>query len=411
MKNLKLICTLCGKDHSRDRLALRCSDCNEPLEFEEVREGRIHIESEPGQNLFERYADFLPFEYSDPDSSLGEGFTSLIESRALAEEIGVMQLYLKNETQNPTWSFKDRGTASCIRHALELGYTRVGTVSAGNMGASVAAYGARSRLETFVIADDVAEARLAPIAMYGPHLIRVACGREELVQHTLAIGARRDIYFSNSDAPMRIEGYKTIAYEICEQTSFNVPDVVLMPTSSGGGIRGVEKGFREFYRLGVIDRMPRCVAVQPQACCPIHTAYVQGRPTWERCETPTTIAPDIASQTPYSGNQVLRMLRAGNGLSVAVSDDEMLEAQLSLGKAGMFVQPESAATYAALRHLKQQKEICPDSRVVCILTSCGLRNPSALPRQRLNSIRTQPGKLETHIAAIIKQGYSYGALL
>lgn len=405
MKKFKLLCTGCGKDHTQDRLAMRCSACSEPLEYEEAREGSIRKDATSG-SVFDKYADFLPFDYPDSGSSLGEGFTSLVEARELAEEIGILQLYLKNETQNPTWSFKDRGTASCIRHALELGYTRVGTVSSGNMGASVAAYGAKSRLETFVIVDDIVEEKLNPIAIYGPHLLRVRCDRSDLMYRSLEIGARRDIYFSNSDTPMRIEGYKTIAYELCEQVNFDVPDMILTPTSSGGNIRGIEKGFREFYHLGLIDRLPRFVAVQPLGCCPIHLAHSGRSATWKRWEHPDTLAWDIVNTAPYSGNQVLRMLDANGGLTVAVSDNDMLQAQRSLAKTGIFVQPESAATYAALRHLKQKGEVGPDSRAACILTSSGLKFTGALAMHNLRAIPVSLEGLDMRIADIIRKGYT-----
>ncbi|MDR2726916.1 MAG: threonine synthase [Deltaproteobacteria bacterium] len=394
MKQLSLRCGLCGREYRPDHLAIRCAACGEPLEFEDARMGHIRESQGPTQNLFERYKDFLPFDHSDPHSTLGEGLTPLIESSVLAETIGILQLYLKNETKNPTWSFTDRGTASCIRHALELGYRRVGSVSSGSLGASVAAYGAKARLETFIIVDDVPEETLAPIAVYGPHLIRVACGRNELTRRSLDIGARNDIYFMNADAPMRIEGYKTTAYEICEQTNFEVPDLIVTPVDSGSNIRGIAKGFREFFQLGLIRHMPRLMAVQPSSRCSIVHACREDR----------------ANPASYSGSLVLHLLRSEGNLTAAISDAAMLAAQSELARAGLFVQPESAATYAALRDLKDRGEIGPDSRVACILTAGGLKSRSDPAARPPVPACIASEELDARIAGIIRQGHMFADL-
>ncbi len=395
-----LRCTACHKEYPHERLFVRCPECDEPLEYDEVREAAIH----PGnrtQSLFERYADFLPLERPGADL-LGEGFTPLLASPDLADRLGIAALHLKMESQNPTWSFKDRGTAASLLHALECGYTRIGTASSGNMGASVAAYGARAGLETFVVVNDIPEEKLGPIAIYGPHVIRVKAPWDVLTSLTHEVGVRHGIYFTNADVPMRVEGYKTIAYEICEQLDFDAPDVVIVPTSAGGNIRGIEKGFREFYKLGLIERIPRFVASQPEACCPIHEACMAGRLAFEKVENPgKTFAGAIFNTAPVSGNQVLRLLRERRGTTAAVSDAEMLIAQRILAGEGVFAQPDSASAYASLQHLAERGEVDASSRVVCVITAGGLKLPSALTMQSLSAFDADTATLDACVRSII----------
>jgi len=255
-----------------------------------------------------------------------------------------------------------------------------------------------------VVVGDIPEEKLGPIAIYGPHLIRTKADWDELAWRTLAIGASHGIYFTNADAPMRIEGYKTIAYEVCEQTAFDPPELVVVPTSAGGNIRGIEKGFREFFRLGLIKRLPRFVAVQPLGCHPIHRARIEGSQTWRRFENLGTIAGAITNSAPASGNQVLRMLAAGNGTTEAVSDPELLAAQRDLAEVGLFVQPDSAAAYAALLHLRDRGELGPDSRVVCILTAGGLKLTAALGMHALSVKDVSVEQLESCIVNILQSG-------
>lgn len=398
-----LRCTACGKEYPHERLSARCPDCDEPLEYDDVREGTIRSGSLATQGIFERYADFLPLA-NPPSTVLGEGFTPLLSAPALAERLGVARIHLKMESQNPTWSFKDRGTAASLLHALECGYTRIGTASSGNMGASVAAYGARAGLETFVVVNDIPEEKLGPIAIYGPHVIRVKAEWGVLTALTREVGDRHHIYFSNADVPMRVEGYKTIGYEICEQLNFDAPDVVVVPTSAGGNIRGIAKGFREFFKLGLIARMPRFVAAQPEACCPIHDAWTAGRVAYEQVLNPgKTFAGAIFNTAPSSGNQVLRMLRECRGATAAASDAEMLIAQRILAEEGVFAQPDSASAYAALQHLVEQGEVDASSRIVLLVTAGGLKVPSALAMQSLGASDADLETLDACIDGILNR--------
>lgn len=385
MKEYKLICTNCNESYKKETRNLRCDDCNEPLELEEVKEGKIRTGNVLAQSSLERYVDFFPYLRLDERLNLNEGFTSLVSSEELAIEYGLEGLYFKNETLNPTWSFKDRGTVTGVLRALNLGYKKIGTVSTGNMATSVAAYGAKAGLETYVLVKDgIADEKIKPIAIYGPRLIEVDGDYSKMYDESLAIGHENNIYFINSDAPFRVEGYKTMAFEICEQLSFKVPDYVIVPTSAGGDIRGIEKGFREFFNVGLIDKVPKMVAVQGSGCSPIYNAYRDGKPEIDRVEEPNTIAHAIENPFPPSGNAVLRMLKRNGGLAVGVSDEEILDCQKRLASLGFFVQPASATSLAALDRLYMDKVIKKSDSIVCILTGAGLKYTAALDEHELD---------------------------
>jgi threonine synthase len=347
--------------------------------------GKIKEGNYLDQTLLERYADFFPFRSVRKDVCLHEGFTPLIESSGIAEELGIKTVFLKNETNNPTWSFKDRGTSTGLQHALKLGYEKIGTVSSGNMAASVAAYGAKANMKTFVLVSaDLPVEKLNPIAIYNPILIRVKGDYGNLYYESLKIGREQGIYFINSDVPFRVEGSKTIAFEICEQLNFTVPDYVIVPTSSGGNLRGIIKGFKEFHLCGLIDRIPRIVCAQAQGCAAIYNAYRNDHATISRVENPHTIAHAIENPLPPSGNEILRQLRANDWISSAVTDEEIIHAQRRLAADGIFGQPAAAVPLAALRQLAGTGVIGSNDSVVLLITGSGLKYTAAFKKHDLS---------------------------
>ncbi|MFY9613310.1 MAG: threonine synthase [Tissierellaceae bacterium] len=385
MNKEKLVCTNCGESYDKETKNFRCDKCGEPIELEEVKEGKISDGNPLGQTLLERYKDFYPSLSTENNFSLNEGFTSLVSVDDMAKEYGISGLFFKNETQNPTWSFKDRGTVTGVLRAMNLGYKKIGTVSTGNMATSVAAYGARAGLDTYILVKKgIAEEKLKPIAIYGAELIEVEGDYSKLYDESLAIGHENDIYFINSDVPYRVEGYKTMAFEICEQLGFEAPDYVIVPTSAGGDIRGIEKGFREFYKLGLIDKLPKMVAVQASGCSPIYNAFREGKLEISRVADPETIAHAIENPYPPSGNQVLRMLKKNGGLALGVDDVDILKSQKKLASLGLFVQPASATSLAAVEKLYKEKLLKESDNVVCVLTGSGLKYTAALDEHDLD---------------------------
>ena len=386
MKNYELSCSACGKTFPNDSLRLSCTACGEPLDTPVIKNGKIEAGNIPGQSVLERYGDFFPFLDLRSDPRLGEGLTPLIRDDALAAEAGVAALFLKNETVNPTWSFKDRGTAAGVIQAKSLGYDKIGTVSTGNMAVSVAAYGSRAGMKTLVlVSSTIAAEKVNPIAIYGPCLIKVDGDYSKMYDVSLDIGKKLGIAFINSDATMRVAGYKTMAYEICEQLDFEAPDYVIIPTSAGGQIRGVFQGFLDFYNSGYIDRLPTMIAAQAAGCQPIALAHEKGEDKISRFMNPHTVAHAIENPFPPSGNAVLRLLKKYEGFSATAGDDEILAAQRTLGSSGLFVQPASALTLAVAKKLARAGRIKPGAKVVCVLSGSGLKYTAVLEMQKLET--------------------------
>ncbi len=360
---MRLRCPMCGRQY--DGPVQRC-ECGEPVEFERLT-GEPYI----GKSVWERFWGFWPVK-PELGLSLGEGDTPLIRSK-LGEELGI-KLYLKNETVNPTWSFKDRGTFLAMSYALKAGYRVVGTVSTGNMAASVSAYASRFGLKVrILVSESASDEKLRAVSVYGGEVIRVHGDYGRLYFESLNLGEKLGIYFMNSDNPFRIEGYKGIAFEIAEEIS---PDYVLIPTSSGGLFRGIAKGFIELHESGLIDTVPTLIAVQAEGCSPICRAFREGKTKIERFQSPKTIAKAIANPYPPSGNAVLMLMRDFGWKCMAVFDEEILEAQRKLADEGLFVQPASATGIAALEKL----DLPGGTKVVSILTGSGLKTLKTSPK-------------------------------
>ena len=406
MKKIALICTKCKKTFPIERSYPRCDICNEPLEVERVVTGKINKGDVLNQTILERYADFFPFAKIDKAISFHEGFTPLVRPLRLASELGIKDILFKNESQNPTWSFKDRGTVTGIQQAISLGYKRIGTVSTGNMAVSVAAYGAGVGLETFVlVSTSLPPEKLNPIAIYSPVLIRVDGDYGRLYFDSLEIGKQNDIYFINSDVPFRVEGSKTIAFEICEQMNFEVADYVVVPTSSGGNIRGILKGFEEFRLCGLINKVPKMVCAQASGCSPIYNTYSSHAEVISRVENPHTVAHAIENPYPPSGNEVLRRIKENGGTFVAVTDEEILQAQRRLAKIGIFGQPASAVSLAAVKKLRGQNLLDENDTVVCIVTGGGLKDTTVFGRHEAKIIDSPLEDLNELIGSG-RQGYN-----
>ena len=376
--SLKLVCTGCGDAYAIDDVVIRCRQCGEPLDVQGYESPSLRPGTWHGQTLIERYAEFLPVSDKYRSLSLREGFTPLLECPQLSSVAGCARVLLKNETVNPTWSFKDRGTLVAMCDAISRGYDHVGVVSTGNMAASVAAYGARAGVRVLVLVSEGMPAeKYVPIGVHGATVVRVSGDYAAIYERTVSTGAER-IRFLNSDVPMRVEGSKTIAYEICEQTGYEPPQWVVVPTSSGGNLRGIAKGFDEMKSAGLISRVPRIVCVQAAGCAPIVEAWDRGEETVAPVPHPRTVAHAIENPNPPSGNAVLRRLRERGGLCVAVEDALILEAQQLMASCGVFGQPAAAVALAGVMVLADKEHFAPTDSVVCIATGSGLKSPDVV---------------------------------
>jgi threonine synthase len=406
-----LVCTNCKKQYPIDRVYPRCDACSEPLEVgAENFQPNINQGNPLTQTILDRYSAFFPFKKTNNSLSLHEGFTPLVDSPTLAQDLGVARISFKNETQNPTWSFKDRGTVTGLNLALELGYTRIGTVSTGNMAVSVAAYGAKAGLDTIILVSaSLPPEKINPIAIYNPTLIKVEGDYGKLYFDSLEIGKENNIYFINSDVPFRVEGSKTIAFEICEQLQFEVPDYVVVPTSSGGNFRGILKGFEEFKLAGLINKIPTMVCAQAAGCSPIYNAFINNQNSITRVDKPNTLCHAIDNPYPPSGNQVLRKLKEYNGIAVAVSDEEVITAQKKMASFGIFGQPDSAVPLAAIEKIHREKKLKKSDTIALIVTGSGLKYPSALEKHRMNILQCGINNLNEAIKSTLRKPTSLKA--
>ena len=375
MRNALLRCKSCGANYDARTPTFRC-ECGEPLDL--VWDG--------GEGAAEKRTDraiFFPFEEGEW-VSLGEGNTPLVSVKDFADELGLADVQVKNESANPTWSFKDRGTAACVAHARALGFSRIGTVSTSNMAASVAAYGAAAGMEAVILVKgDTDEEKMAPVAIYGPTLLRVEGAYDKLYKESIRLGAELGIYFMNSDVPFRVAGSRTIAFEIAEQRGFSVPDWVVVPTSAGGNLRGIINGFEDLLSAGLTDRMPRFLCAQAQGCSPIVAAFDAGEERIKPFESPHTIAHAIENPFPPSGNRVLAELRRYGGVALGAKEKEIVKAQKHMARQGFFGQPASCVPLACLRNAREEGLVAEGSTAVLIMTGSGLKYTAAFQAHKL----------------------------
>lgn len=328
-----------------------------------------------------RYLPLLPALDAGPVQRrvfMGEGGTPLLRAAALEAALGCREILLKDESRNPTGSFKDRGTAVGVALLAQLGFEAVGTVSTGNMARSVAAYAARAgmRAEVWVGASTPPH-KLAPVAVHGARLRRFDAPYGEIYRASMRFSERAGVPFVNSDSALRIEGQKTIAFEIVEQLGGRAPDWLLVPTSSGGNLSAIAKGFEEAAAGGWMEGSCRLAAVQTAACDPIVRGWQAGADQPVEVPPPQTVAGAISNPTPPSGARAIRWLRRTGGHAVAVPDDAIVAAQLRLARlTGRFVQPASAAPLAALEKMLADGVVRPDERIVLLLTGAGGNAPA-----------------------------------
>lgn len=400
-------CLTCGPIASRDPHSSFCAGCGGPLFVSPPGPGRAFREDRA--LALERFAEFLPLDRVDPRLSLGEGSTPLLRLDRAGAGLGRGgSVFAKNEAQNPTSSFKDRGTAVAVQKAVALGAKRIGTVSTGNMAASTAAYGARAGLDTFVLLKEGTSLwSLRAAGIHSPRLVAVEGDYGAVFRASAAIGRDLGIVFMNSIDPFRMEGYKLTAFEIFLQLGRRAPGRVFVPLSSGGHLLGLVRGFDDLARAGLTDGYPTIVGVQAAGCSPLADAFARGLASYERPAVVRTIAHAISNPTPPAGNAVLRVLKERRGMIVAVTDEEMLEAQRELAaKEGLFCQPESATTLAALRKLAALENAgAPGARGagddVLVLTGGGLKAPGALESAPVAIHRMTLDGLEAGLARLI----------
>jgi len=374
----RLECAECGAHFESDPPGFACPRCDGLLQL--VRDSgdplpRSELFGRTGEGIW-RFRASLPFGSDASPDSLREGGTPLIKTRNLPRDVGLTNLYVKNEGQNPTGSFKDRGMTVSVTRALQTGARVLVCASTGNTSASMSAYAARAGVKAAVIVPSgkVAAGKLVQAVAFGATIIRTEGTFDDALALTLKASAGlRGFSLMNSVNPYRIEGQKTAAFEIYEQLGFAVPDYVVLPVGNAGNLTAVWKGFKEMREYGITDKLPRMVGVQAEGAAPIARAFWKGADTATPIPEPHTVASAIRIGNPASARKALRALKESNGMVLTVTDDEIVQARLALAsREGIFVEPASATPVAAMKEIGGRLE--KGAIVVCIATGNGLKD-------------------------------------
>ncbi len=383
-----LECTRCGATHAPARPSNLCS-CGGILypryDLTTLRGSYDRREVADGPPTLWRYRRVLPVRDEANVVSLGEGFTPLLRAVTRGPFASFTDLYLKDEGPNPTQSFKARGMAVAVSMAKELGIREIALPSAGNAGSAAAAYAAKAGITAYVfMPDDTPSLIVSECVAYGARVSLVkglinVCGR------LVAAGAKARGWFdfSTLKEPYRVEGKKTMGYEVAEQLEWELPDWIFYPTGGGTGLLGMWKAFAEMEALGWIGpKRPRMVAVQAAGCQPIARAFAEGRADSVLHENAHTVASGLRVPKPLGDYLILAVLRESGGLAVTVTDEELMAAQREMAEAqGILPCPEGGATWAGLKKLVAAGTIKPTDRIVLFNTGSGLKYPECLPRE------------------------------
>ncbi|HWQ35793.1 MAG TPA: threonine synthase [Blastocatellia bacterium] len=383
-----LECAKCATVYEPSRIYNLCARCGKPLLVRyDLKKAAETLRREDLRNRVAsmwRYREVLPVENDENIVTLGEGFTPLPHAKRLGNKLGLPELYIKDESLNPTGAFKARGLGMAISMAKELGITKVAIPSAGNAAGAMAAYAALAGMEAYVFMPrDTPAANRIECVELGAHVTLIDglitdCGAE--------VAKRKDAegWFdvSTLKEPYRIEGKKTMGYELAEQFNWELPDVILYPTGGGTGLIGMWKAFDEMEQMGWIgSKRPKMFTVQATGCAPIVRAFENGWNEAPEFENAHTVASGLRVPRAIGDFIMLDILRRSGGGAVAVTDEELIAATREIGAAeGIFCAPEGAACLPVLRKLLADGTVKPDERVVLFNTGAGVKYLEAFTR-------------------------------
>lgn len=376
-------CTVCGHRHEAGRLLTVCAQCGQMLavRYDLARVAALVSKEELRQRPpgMYRFRELLPLGEGEEPVTLGEGGTPLLALPRLAAHLGLRHLWAKDEGQNPTGSFKARGLGMAVTKARTLGVRGLMIPSAGNAGGAAAVYGARAGIPVAVVVPrGTPEAAIAEAVLSGAHVFTVE-GSIATAGKLVASVAPALGWFdlATLKEPYRLEGKKTMGLELAEQLGWDSPDLLLYPTGGGTGLVGIWKACAELAAMGWIKpSQPRFIAVQAEGCAPLVRAWREKAETTMLWENPVTHAAGLRVPGPFAGRQMLRILRETGGQARAVSEQEIIDAQLLMARSeGIWVAPEAAAALAALIQLKDGDLLDASARVVLVLTGCGIKYP------------------------------------
>ena len=388
-----LKCRNCGQRYPIEPLNT-CEECFGPLEveydYEKIKENVSREKIEKGPNTIWRYEDLLPVSGNIID--LGTGFTPLQKADNLGSILGLDELYIKNDSVNPTFSFKDRVVSVSISKALEFGFDTVGCASTGNLASSVAAHAAKAHMNCYIfIPADLNVAKITQALVYNPHLIGVDGNYDEVNRLCTEVSGYYDWAFVNINLrPYYAEGSKTLGYEVVEQLGWEAPDRVVVPTASGSLLTKVWRGFKEFKNLGLIDELDtKVTAAQAEGCSPITTAVRNGDPV--KPVRPDTIEKSLAIGNPADGFYAVKVIKESGGTAGSATDAELIEGMKLLARTeGIFTETAGGVVVATLKKLVEAGEIDSDERTVIYITGNGLKTQDVLADYLPSPIKIKP---------------------
>lgn len=377
-----LECALCGLRHGARTLQNLCVECGKPLlvryDLAKAADTLTKESLKTRESSLWRYREVLPVENPENVVSFGEGWTPLLKAENLLKTLPIkLDLYIKDEGQNPTQSFKARGMSAAISMAKELGVKKLAVPSAGNAAGALAAYAARAGMEAYIFMPmDTPQANIVECRQTGAFVelidgLITDCGK--IVAERKEAEGWFDV--STLKEPYRVEGKKTMGYELAEQFDYTLPDVILYPTGGGTGLIGMWKAFDEMEQMGWIgSKRPRMVSVQSETCAPIVRAFHEGKRFADEFENAATVASGLRVPKAIGDFLILDAIRASGGTAISVTDDELVKAVTEIGAAeGIFTAPEGAACLPALRKMIAENQVQEGESVVIFNTGAGVK--------------------------------------
>lgn len=394
---IRSVCVGCKQDVAIDVFHYTCPACGSNLDliYDYTRIGaswsKSGLAENPDRSLW-RYFSLLPVQQMAENRTLQVGGTALVKSERLKAELGFEEIWIKDDTRNPSASLKDRASALAVQHASELGLNTIVAASTGNAAASLAALSANAGMRAIIFAPASASlAKLTQILQYGAILVPVDGNYDTAFDLAWKASEKFGWYNRNTGInPVLVEGKKTVAFEIAEQLNWDVPDYVLVPVGDGCILSGVYKGFYDLLQLGWIEKMPKLVAVQAEGSAAIVNAVQSNEKTPSTVKA-HTIADSIAVDLPRDGEKALAAIRESSGIGITVSDDSILNAQNELARlTGIFAEPAASASYAGLKACRESGQIPREARVVLLATGSGLKDIPAAQHKIRRSSPIQP---------------------
>jgi threonine synthase len=396
-------CINCGTKYDINEIIYFCRKCGDILEVKfDFKQLAEKLEKNGWRDVplsVWRYKDFMPINDLSKIVSLNEGGTGLHSCHKLGKRLGLLQLYVKNEGENPTGSFKDRGMTVGVSKANELGAKNVICASTGNTSASLAAYAAKAGMQCTVLipSGKIAYGKLSQAMIYGAKVLQVNGNFDQSLDFVFKIAEKHpSIYLLNSINPFRVEGQKSLGFEICDQLDEEAPDRVVVPVGNAGNISAIWKGFTEYRKLHFINKFPKMTGIQAAGSAPIAQMIKSGSNEMIPVKAPETLATAIRIGAPVSWKKAVNAIRSSGGTAETVTDDEILAAQKLLARVeGIFVEPASASSIAGLIKLVNNGVIGKDECVVCVTTGHGLKDPDTAVK-----MSEKPIEVEAEIKAI-----------